>query len=632
MSTCNSLSRRPLLVLAVLAVFAALASGGVACRDGSGAGDRAAGAGSGGSGSSGDPASATAGGPWFRDVAAESGLDFYHFNGGTGEVHMFEIVGSGAALLDYDGDGDLDAYMVQGAALRGEALFPLRYPAPASDRLYRNDLSASRGGSPALHFTDVTEESGLAGLATGYGMGVAVGDYDGDGDPDLFLTNYGPDQLLENVGDGTFRDATAASGLATEADAARRPATVPAWSVPAVFFDKDGDGDLDLFVGNYVDYDSVDPPVCHDLTGAPDFCGPKSFPSQADHLWENLGDGTFREVTHEAGLTGGFGPALGVVVADFDDDGLTDFYVANDSRANNLWHALGNGRYEDRALLAGAAVDESGSPQASMGVDAGDFDDDGDMDLFMTHMNQEFNTLYRNEGNGMFEDYSAAAGLGSPSLPYTAFGTAWFDFDNDGWLDLLTVHGAVNKIPAQVRAGDPHPLHEPNQLFRNQGGRFTDVTAEAGPVFELSEVSRGAAFGDLDEDGDIDVLVTNNAGPARLLRNEIGNRNPWLGVRLLTTGGGSHAARDAIGARAALLRDGKASLWRRVRLEGSYAVSNDPRILFGLGGEAGAQDVEGVRVVWADGSSEDFAVTETGRYHTLRQGEGRTTGGGRAGS
>jgi len=552
-----------------------------------------------------------AGRAWFTDVAAASGLDFHHFNGGSGRFHMVEILGSGGALFDYDGDGDLDVYLVQGAMLDpgktlADAVFPLRHPAPPSDRLYRNDLVHDGAGDrSSLAFTDVTEASGLARLATGYGMGVTAGDYDGDGDLDLYLTNYGPDQLLENRGDGTFRDATADAGLGADG-----------WSVPAVFFDMDGDGDLDLFVGRYVRYDLANPPVCRDLTGAPDFCGPKSFPPESDLLYENRGDGTFRDVTRRAGLTGGFGPALGAVAADFDGDGRTDLYVANDAAANNLWMNRGDGSFEDRALLAGAAVDERGRPQGSMGVDAGDFDGDGDLDLFMTHIDQETNTLYRNDGNGMFEDDSAETGLGAPSLPYTAFGTAWADLDNDGWLDLLVVNGAVTKIVSLARQGDPYPLHQPNQLYRNDHGHFTDVTAEAGAVFALSEVSRGAAFGDVDDDGDVDVLVSNNSGPARLLINQIGQDRPWLGLRLLTADG----RRDAVGARAAVLRDGEPVLWRRVRPEGSFAVTNDPRVLFGLGDEP---RVDGVRVVWPGGATEDFAVTETGRYHTLRRGTGR---------
>jgi len=547
----------------------------------------------------------------FRDAAAAAGLDFHHFNGASGGYFMVEILGAGGALFDYDGDGDLDVYLVQGAMLGpgrslDDAVFPPHHPTPLSDRLYRNDLDGD-----GLRFTDVTEESGIGRLATGYGMGVAAGDYDGDGDLDLYLTNFGPNQLLRNRGDGTFEDVTVAAGAGDDG-----------WSVPAAFFDYDGDGDLDLFVGNYVDFDFAKLPVCRDLTGAQDYCGPKVFDPQADRLLRNRGDGSFEDVSAAAGLAASFGPALGVVAADFDDDGRPDLYVANDARANNLWMNRGDGTFEDRALLAGAAVDASGKPQGSMGVDAGDFDGDGDLDLFMTHIAAETNTLYRNDGSGMFEDDSAATGLGAPSLPFTAFGTAWFDYDNDGWLDLMAVNGAVTKILSQVQQGDPYPLHQPNQLFHNAGGRFTDVSAEAGEAFRLSDVSRGAAFGDVDDDGDADVLVTNNNGPARLLLNQVGNAAPWLGVRLLLADG----RRTAVGARAAVLVDGAAQRWRRVRPEGSYAVANDPRLLFGLGGLGTPPHLDAVRVVWPDGSREDFPVAAVGRYVDLVQGQGREQG------
>jgi enediyne biosynthesis protein E4 len=596
----------PCLGAAVAFVAAAVVVGAAGC-----AADRAAspaGAQEGG-------AAATAG-PLFVDAAAESGLDFVHWNGASGEYYMIEILGAGAALFDYDGDGDLDAYLVQGGILGpGKTVADaLRPPdGPLTDRLYRNDSVAGPDGRRRLVFTDVSEESGVAALSGGYGMGVAAGDYDGDGHVDLYLTNFGANRLLRNRGDGTFEDATAAAGVGDDG-----------WSVPAVFFDYDGDGWLDLFVGNYVAFDFARLPICRDLAGAQDYCGPKVFPSQADRLFRNRGDGTFEDVTAAAGLTGGFGPALGVVAADLNGDELIDLYVANDARPNNLWIAQGDGTFRDEALYAGAGVDRSGRSQGSMGVDAGDFDGDGDLDLFMTHLTQETNTLYRNDGSGLFEDWSAESGLGGPSLAMTAFGAAFFDYDNDGWLDAFVANGAVTKILELVRRGDPFPLHQPNQLFRNLGPagggpetvRFTEVTAEAGPVFELSEVSRAAAFGDVDDDGDVDVLLTNNDGPVRLLINQVGAARPWLGVRLLAAGG----RRDAHGARAAVLRGGEAELWRRVRVEGSYAAANDPRIVFGLGDRP---QVEAVRVVWPGGRTEDFPGLAPGRYHTLVEGRGR---------
>ncbi|HEX2164473.1 MAG TPA: VCBS repeat-containing protein, partial [Thermoanaerobaculia bacterium] len=535
-------SPRPSPRLALLAP--ALAAALAACADPSAAPAAA-----------GDPGE-TAAGPAFVDAAAAAGLDFVHFNGASDRWYMVEILGAGAALFDYDGDGDLDAYLVQGemlgpGATLDDALHPPR--SPLTDRLYRNDSTRGPDGRARLAFTDVSEESGVAALGGGYGMGVATGDYDDDGDVDLYVTNFGPNRLLENRGDGTFADATREAGVGDDR-----------WSVPAAFFDYDGDGRLDLYVGNYVAFDFARLPVCRDLTGAQDYCGPKVFPSEPDRLFRNRGDGTFEDVTRAAGMTSGFGPALGAVTADFDGDHDLDLYVANDAKPNNLWLNQGDGTFRDEALFAGAALDEMGRAQGSMGVDAGDYDGDGDLDLFMTHLSQETNTLYRNDGRGLFVDWSSEAGLATPGLAGTAFGTAWFDYDNDGWLDLFVANGAVTKILSLVRQGDPFPFHQQNQLFRNLGGeaeggegegiRFAEVTADAGPALALSEVSRAAAFGDVDDDGDVDVLVTNNDGPVRLLVNQVGSRRPWLGARLLAAGG----VRDAHGARAAVVRGGRA--------------------------------------------------------------------------
>jgi len=548
--------------------------------------------------------------PAFTDRAAETGLDFVHANGRAGDWHMAEVTGAGAALFDADGDGDLDVYLVQGRPMGPAAAPP---PDPPTARLYRNELAETG----RLAFTDVTEGAGLGGPA--YGMGVAVGDYDGDGRPDLYQTNLGPNRLLRNLGPGPdgrlrFADATARAGVDD-----------PRWSVPAVFFDYDLDGRLDLFVGNYVDYPEV-PPVCRDFAGGRDYCGPDAFPPEPDRLFHNEGPGpdgetTFRDVTAEAGLTGGFGPALGVVAADFDGDGRLDLYVANDQTANNLWRNQGDGTFRDVALLAGAAVNALGKAEASMGVDAGDFDSDGDLDLFMTHLVTETNTIFRNDGMGMFEDYTDRSGLGGPSRPYTAFGTAWVDWDNDGWLDLVVANGAVKKNEALTRAGDPFPFHEPNQLFRNLGPgpggevTFADVTERGGPAFELSEVSRGIAVGDVDEDGDPDLLVTNNDGPARLLVDEIGQDRPWIGLRLLA----GDPPRTAYGAAAAVLREGRPPLWRRVRPDGSFASANDPRLLFGLGDDPA---VTGLRVVWPGGEAEELPPPPVGRYTTIVRGGG----------
>jgi hypothetical protein len=545
----------------------------------------------------------------FVDVAAEVGLDYTYFNGMTGELQALELIGAGAALFDYDGDGDLDAYLVQGRMMEDadpieKALFPPRHPLPLSGRLYRNDLIA--GHPESLRFADVTDESGIGAIATGYGQGVAVGDYDGDGRPDLFLTNFGPDQLLRNDADGRWTDATAAAGI----DERR-------WSVAAAFFDADRDGDLDLWVGTYVAYDATDVPPCFDLTGAIDYCGPGKFLPEPDVFYRNRGDGTFEDATAAVGIAGATSPALGVAVADFDGNGWLDLFVANDARPNLLWLADGAGRFRDGAMLAGVALSGAGDAQASMGVAVGDYDGDGGIDLFKTNLVREGSTLYRGLGGGVFEDSTQAARLLAPTRPFTSFGCGFVDYDNDGWLDLYQVSGAIQRIPALVEEGDPFPLHQPNQLFRNRGdGTFEDVSATAGPVFALSEVSRGAAFGDVDDDGDTDILVVNTNAPARLLRNEVGSRRHWLGVRLLE----GDPPRDAPGAEVRLEREGAPPLVRLVRIEGSYASASDPRVGFGLGDSTAA--IARLIVKWPDGALETFTGVAAQRYTTLRRGTG----------
>ena len=540
---------------------------------------------------------------WFTDAAKEAGIDFVHFNGMSGEFFISEIMGAGAALVDYDNDGDLDVYLVQGGLLgTGRPLLALPN-GPLTDRLYRNDLVVRADGTRTLHFTDVTEQSGLK--SRGYGMGVATGDFDNDGWVDLYRTAFGPNQLFHNNGDGTFTDVSDRTGTGD-----------PRWSVSASFVDFDRDGWLDLFVGNYLDH-SVDERIrCYTRTGKRDYCGPRSYRPVPNRLYRNRRDGTFVDVTAEAQVAREFGPALGVVAADFNADGWADVYVANDGEPNLLWINQQNGRFRNTALLAGAALNGLGSAQGSMGVDAGDFDNDGDEDLFVTNLPGEGNTLYVNEGSGLFEDRTARVGLGVPSLPHTGFGAGWFDFDNDGWLDLLVANGAVRIVEDSSRATDVFPLHERNQLFRNLGtGRFEQVTARASAVFELSEVSRGAAFGDLDNDGDVDVLVTNNNGPARLLINHVGQRSHWVGLRLV----GGPGRRDMLGARVGVFRNQGPPLWRRARADGSYASANDPRVLVGLGDQA---PVSRIRVVWPSGRVEDWTDVAVDRWITLQEGSG----------
>jgi enediyne biosynthesis protein E4 len=571
---------------------------------------------------------------WFTDAAKEAGIDFVHFNGMSGAFYISEIMGAGVALFDYDNDGDLDVYLVQGGVLGTGK--PLLAPpkGPLTDRLYRNDLVIRADGTRTLHFTDVTERSGLK--SRGYGMGVAAGDFDNDGCVDLYRTGLGQSQLFRNNCDGTFTDVSKASGT-------ENPGR---WSVSASFVDIDRDGWLDLFVGNYLDH-SVDERIrCYTRTGKRDYCGPRSYRPVPNRLYRNRRDGTFVDVTSEAQVASEYGPALGVVSADFNADGWPDIYVANDGEPNLLWINQRNGRFRNTALLAGAALSGLGSAEGSMGVDAGDFDNDGDEDIFVTNLPGETNTLYVNDGSGLFEDRTARAGLAVPSLPYTGFGTAWFDFDNDGWLDLLVANGAVKIRETLERAKDPFPLHERKQLFRNLGtGRFEEVTAQAGAVFDLSEVGRGAAFGDVDNDGDVDVLVTNNNGPVRLFINHVGQNSRWLGLRLV---GGSTSltadpepgrrvggpgprpsigsgrperveGRDMLGARVGVFRNEGPPLWRRARADGSYSSANDPRVLVGLGNGA---TIRWVRVVWPSGRVEDWADIVVDKWITLKEGSG----------
>ncbi|HEX6203767.1 MAG TPA: CRTAC1 family protein, partial [Thermoanaerobaculia bacterium] len=552
--------------------------------------------------------------PPFADVTAAAGVDFHHFNGMTGELDFPEMMGPGVALFDFDGDGDLDLWAGQGDLIGpgdtlDAVLVPHRHPGPPRHRLYRNDTAPGPDGRRRLAFTDVTAAAGIP--PGGYSMGFAVGDVDGDGDLDLFAANYGPDRLLVNDGDGTFTDRTAAAGLADGA-----------WSTAAAFFDMDADGDLDLWVVRYVAWNAADPPRCTGPDSRRDYCGPADLPPVADRLYRNRGDGTFEDVSAAAGIAAAPQPGLGVVVLDADGDGRPDVYVANDGAPNQLWLNRGDGTFRDGALLAGVAVDGDGRPEAGMGVDAGDFDNDGDEDLVVVHLTRETNTLYVAQGGGLFEDRTAEAGLAAPSLPYTSFGARWIDFDNDGWLDLLVVNGAVKILEPKARAGDPFPLAMRNQLFRNLGReaggpggaavRFADITGEAGGPFAVERVGRAAAFGDLDDDGDTDVVIGNANGPLVLLDNAVGQDRPWLGLELVDRHG-----RTAAGARAEVVRRGAPILWRRPHTDGSYGAASDPRVVVGLGAHP---EVTAVRVHWPGGEVETWPPPPLRRYTRLVEG------------
>ncbi len=533
----------------------------------------------------------TAGG-FFKDITDEAGIDFRVDRVADGAYFMPDSMAAGAAIFDFDADGRPDIYLVNGYRAADGRLDPAR----GANRLYRQ---TDTGG-----FVDVTARSGLGD--GGYGMGVAVGDVDNDGDLDVYLTNYGPDAFYRNNGDGTFANVTAAAGLGNDR-----------WAASAGFFDYDLDGYLDLFVTNYVALNLA--VKATDDAGRPDYPGPSEFPGVPDLLYHNNRDGTFTDVSAEAGIGGAIARGLGVAFVDLDRDGRQDVYVANDGQANFAWINLGDGVFEDRAVTMGLALNYAGEPEAGMGVAAGDCDGDGNPDLLVTHLAQESNTLYRSLRSGVFEDVTFGSGLGAPSVDYTCFGTAFLDFDHDGDLDLLTVNGRVVRTLSHPRATlDPHwnPYAEPNQLYENDGGgRFTDVSNKCGPLCDDVEVSRGLAVGDIDGDSDLDILLVNGNGTVRLFRNDAPKKGRWLRIRALDP----TLQRDAVGAEVRVFVGGRI-LRRDVTAAGSYLSSSELHVHFGLGR---VERVDDVRIRWPDGAVESFGAVEPDRTLELIKGSGR---------
>jgi enediyne biosynthesis protein E4 len=527
----------------------------------------------------------------FTEITHDLGIGFTHVNGAAGELLLPEVIGSGGALFDYDNDGDLDLLAVQGKALRAEAGRPA-----ATSRLYRNDLAST--ADRRLRFTDVTEAAGLS--VSVYGMGAATGDYDNDGWVDVYVTGLGANHMFRNKGDGTFADVTATSGTRDSR-----------WSTSAAFFDYDRDGWLDLFVAHYVDFGIDMKRACFAADSTRDYCNPAAYAPVADRLLHNNGNGTFSDVTARAGFLRSPARGLGVLAADFNADGRLDLYVANDGDPNQLWINRGDGAFADEALLAGAAVNRNGQPQGSMGVDLADVDGDGDEELFVTNLDNEGNTLYRNVGRLLYEDRTVEMGLFR--LGFTGFGTRFVDYDNDSWLDLVVVNGAVRRSREQARHGDVFPLRQRNQLYRNdRGRRFAEVTDRAGAAFAPLHVARGLASGDLDNDGDTDLVVFNNSGPVRVLRNDIGQDQHWLGLRVLD------GRRDALHARVALAGRKGPHVGRRIQIDGSYGTAGDPRVIFGLAGDGSSKSI---RVDWPNGRSEEFTDLRVDRYWTVEQGK-----------
>ena len=495
------------------------------------------------------------------DATAELGIDFVHHNGLSPERRLPETYGAGGALLDYDGDGDLDIYLVDGGDL-------IRGRGTSINRLYRNDGAV---------FTDVTAVAGVPG--GGFGMGAVAADYDNDGDVDLYLTNWGEDILYRNEGDGSFSDVTRRAGIDN-----------PQWGSSAAFLDYDNDGWLDLIVANYVDFTVENHPWCgHPVLKLRFYCDPKEHEPLRDILYRNEGDGSFSDVSEEAGITFA-GNGLGAHCWDYDGDGDMDIYVANDMNPNFFYENQGTGRFEEIGLLSGAALSADGLPMAGMGVDSGDYDNDGDLDLFVTNYQLENNTLYRNDGM-VFTEVSFSSGIGEISLNYLGFGTGFFDYDNDGWQDLFItnghVHDNIEKFDAIVTYA------QKPQLFRNERGRYVDRSWEMGQPFEEGYVGRGAMFGDLDGDGDLDIVETGSGYPAKVLRNDGGNAKHWLQVELE----GRVSNRDGIGAKVYVEVAGQRS-FREVKAGVGYQSSSQTAPFFGLGE---AERADRVEVVWPSG-------------------------------
>ena len=526
----------------------------------------------------------------FEDTAAHAGLSFIANNSATSQKHQIETKLAGVAVLDYDGDGKLDVYFVNGAAIPSLQKSGEKY----SNRLFHNNGDGT--------FTDVTARAGVAG--TGYGMGVAVGDYDNDGKPDIFLANVGPNQLLHNNGDGTFTDVTARAGLSGALLDGKKM-----WSVAAGWFDYNNDGLLDLFVVNYCKWELNQDPYCS-VDGSRTYCDPRLYGALHNTLYRNNGDGTFTDVSEETGIAKHFGKGMGVSFADYDGDGYMDVFVANDTMPNFLFHNLHGKAFEEVGVQAGVAYADDGSELSGMGSDFRDVNNDGLPDIWHTALGHETFPLFLNRGRGQFFDGTATSRLGRLTRDMSGWGNGIMDFDNDGWKDLFVARSDVNDNGAESGMGRQH--HEPCSVFRNLGnGRFEDVSADAGPSFQIPAAHRGVAFGDLDNDGRIDAVVTVLNGPARLFRNVSQNSNHWVLLRLV----GTKSNRMGIGAQIKLTTGDGAILYNHVTTSVGYAGSSDSRVHFGLGASRRIAEIEirwpsGIRQVLKDVTPDRIVTIE----------------------
>jgi len=529
--------------------------------------------------------------PWtpivFTDVTRAAGITFTHNSGAFGKKYLPETMGSGLALFDYDGDGHPDLFLVNGSD------WPEKHRRRVTQALYRN-----RGDGT---FEDVTQSAGLA--VEMYGIGVAAADYDNDGHIDLFINGLGPDRLFRNRGDGTFEDVTQRAGVSD-----------PAFGSSATWIDYDHDGRLDLFVCNYVQWSPKDDIFCTLDGVSKSYCTPESYRGATNRLFRNRGDGTFEDVTRAAGVYDPAGKSLGVVALDYDGDGWTDLAVANDTQPNFLYRNKRDGTFEEVGKIAGVAFSEEGKARGAMGIDAADYDGSGRESLVIGNFANEMLALYHNEGRGLFIDDAATAGIGQPSLLTLAFGCFFFDFDLDGLPDIFVANGHVENDINRVQPSVTYA--EPPHLFRGiGGGRFEQIEGRTGPDLQRPIVGRGAAYADIDGDGDLDIAVSTNNGRAILLRNDGGNANGWLRLRLV----GSRSNRDAVGA-LVRVKAGDIVASRTVRSAASYASQSEMVLTFGLGPlKDGRYPVADVQVNWPDGATQTLRGLEAGRTHTIEE-------------
>ncbi len=509
----------------------------------------------------------------YIDVTKEAGIIWTHIDGRSGQKYCMEMLGSGAAFFDYDADGDPDLYLVNGAPLPGDIIEEI-----PTNRLYENNGDGT--------FTDVTQKAGVGDI--GYGHGCAVGDYDNDGNLDIYVTNYGSNRLYKNNGDATFTDVTEKAGVAE-----------PRWSTSCAFADYDRDGYIDLYVVNYLEYNLDENPWCgikeKDIRA---YCEPDNFKAQTDTLYRNNGDGTFTDVTKLAGIFNPTGKGLGVVWGDYNNDGHSDIYIANDSTENFFFTNMGDGTFSEVGFMIGVALNENGVAENGMGTAFGDWNNDGWLDLTVTNYADQTNTLYHNDGDGFFTDATSTTKTAKITYPYLGWATAFVDIDNDGFGDIFVANGHLQDNLTEL--GLQGTYEQQNLLLLNKkDGTFTDVSNSLGPGMILEDVSRGATFADYDLDGDIDILVTNSNTPPRLLRNDGGNRNNWLQIKLKAT----QTSSDAIGTRV-MVTTGDLHQIREVQSGDGYLSQRELKLHFGIGDH---DSVDKIKVRWVSG---DIQIVE----------------------